>query len=184
MEPTKYRPEMLDSVYNFKNLDKYNGRINIQEPPDPNAVFKMQERIALKNKPTSYMEAVGGVFEQNMLSRVYFSSGNIQIVQNAIRAGVYKMSKNRFVVAPPNIDNLKIIMRSVYLQYATHDLENVTKEVEKLNSIVCDYAIPATYSEAVGYLKYCEDQSTLVVPLERPLNHDREYKQLELKRWF
>jgi hypothetical protein len=184
MNITKYNMSILDNVYNYKNLEKNNGRINIREPSDPNAVFKMQERIALKNAATPYTEAVGGIFEKNILSQVYFSAENIKIIQNAIRAGVYKMSNNKFVVAPPNIDNLKIIMRSVYLQYATHDLENIKKEVEKLNGIVCDYAIPATYNEAVGYLRYCEDQSTLVVPLERPLNHDREYKQLELKQWF
>lgn len=184
MNITKYNPSILDNVYNYRNLDKNNGRINIVEPSDPNAVFKMQERIAIKNKATAYSEAVGGVFEKNLLSQTYFSAQNIQIIQNAIRAGVYKMSGNKYVVAPPNIDNLKIIMRSVYLQYATHDLANVKKEVEKLNEIVYDYAIPATYNEAVGYLRYCEDQSMLVVPLERPLNHDREYKQLELKQWF
>ena len=34
------------------------------------------------------------------------------------------------------------------------------------------------------YQKYLEDASTLVVPLALPLNHDRQYKQLELKPWF
>ena len=29
---------------------KYNGRVNIIEHSDPDVVFKMQERIALKNK--------------------------------------------------------------------------------------------------------------------------------------
>jgi hypothetical protein len=29
-----------------------------------------------------------------------------------------------------------------------------------------------------------EDQSTLVTPLERPRNHDRDYKQLELKHFM
>jgi hypothetical protein len=33
-------------------------------------------------------------------------------------------------------------------------------------------------------LKYLQDKSTLVVPLELPQHHDREYKQLELKPWF
>ena len=54
----------------------------------------------------------------------------------------------------------------------------------RLNDIVLGYAVPATYNEAVGYQKYLEDASTLVVPLALPLNHDRQYKQLELKPWF
>jgi hypothetical protein len=165
-------------------VDRYNGRVNILTNEDPAAIFKMQERIAIKNKATNYHEALGGNWEESCLSRTYFSKENIQILQNAIRAGVYKMSGNRFVVAPPNIDTLKIIMRSTYLQYAEHYPTDIKGQIERLNSIVLDYAISSTYNEAVGYVKYCEDQSTLVQPLELPLHHDRQYKQLELKPWF
>ena len=35
----------------------------------------------------------------------------------------------------------------------------------------------------MGYLKYCEDQSTLVLPLELPSQNERDFKQLEFKRW-
>ena len=184
MSYQKIRPEIIDSPNNILNLDKYNGRVNILETPNSDVVFKMQEKIALKNKATSYQEALGGTWEDNRLSQSYFSSKNIQIIQNGIRAGVYKMSGNKYVVAVPNIDTVKIIMRSTYLQYAEHYEKDITEQIARLNQIVLDYAVPATYNEAVGYLKYCEDQSTLVLPLERELPHDRNYKQLELKPWF
>jgi hypothetical protein len=163
---------------------EYNGRINIVEEPSMDVRFQMQERIAVKNKTTEYREALTGTWEQNPLSNLFFSEQNVQIIQNGIRAGVYKMSNNQYVIAPQNIDTLKVIMRSIYLQFAEHELDNVTKEIERLNKIVWDYAIPTVYKEAKGYLKYCEDQSTLVVPLELPQHHDRQYKQLELKPWF
>lgn len=184
MSYPKLYPQVLDVPVNILNLDKYNGRVNIIENPDPDVMFKMQERIASKNKATSYSEALTGMLEDNMLSMVFFSKENIQILQNGIRAGVYKMSKNKFVVGVPNIDTLKIIMRSTYVQYAEHSPENIRGQVEKLNQIVWDYAVPATYNEAVGYQRYLEDQSTLVVPLDRELQHDRNYKTLELKPWF
>ena len=183
MNYQKWNSEILDKPNNIINLDKYNGRVDIMEPEDPTVVFKMQERIALKNKATSYSEAMNYTWEDNILSQVFFSAKNIQIIQNGIRSGVYQMSKNKYIVGVPNIDTVKIIMRSTFLQYAEHDLANVTREVERLNKIVLDYAVPATYNEAVGYEKYREDQSTLVVPLERELPHDRNYKQLELKNW-
>ena len=173
--------------YDTMILDKmnYNGRINIMESEDPSAVFKMQERIALKNKSTSYESALmGNDWEESMLSRVFFSGENIQILQNGLRAGVYAMSNNTIVIPPQNTDQLKIIMRSMYLQNAEHLPTNITAQVEKLNKHVWDYAVPNVYNEAVGYMKYMEDQSTLVMPMERPLHIDREYKQLELKPWF
>jgi hypothetical protein len=161
-----------------------NGRIDIIDEPSPEIRFKMQERIAVKNKTTEYRGALAGTWEDNPLSHLFFSAANIQILQNGIRAGVYRMSKNKFVIAPQNMDTLKVIMRSTYLQYAEHTPNNITAQIERLNKLVLDYAVPTVYKEAVGYLKYCEDQSTLVVPLDMPRHHDREYKQLELKQWF
>ena len=79
------------------------------------------------------------------------------------------------------MDTLKIIMRSIFLQYAEFDMNNITKEVSRLNKLVLDYAVPSVYNEAVGYMKYREDQSTLAVPLALPQQSDREHKQLELK---
>ena len=176
---------VIDEPNNILSLDKNNGRVDLLKTnEDPNVVFRMQERIAIKNKATEYRDALTGIWENTVLSKLYFSSENIQILQNAIRAGVYKMSNDRYVIAPPNIDTLKIIMRSIYLQNAQHEPDRITEQIEQLNKLVLDYAIPSTFNEAVGYEKYCEDQSTLVVPLELPLHHDRQYKQLELKPWF
>lgn len=180
----KMTPDILDTPGKILNLDKYNGRVDIIQNPNPDMMFKMQERIAVKNKATDYNEALNGTWECNTLSQAYFSAKNIQMLQNGVRAGVYAMSGNKFVVGVPNIDTLKIVMRSTYLQYAEHVPNQITEEIERLNKIVLDYAVPATYNEAVGYQRYLEDQSTLVVPLEMPLNHDRQYKQLELKPWF
>jgi hypothetical protein len=170
----------LDSV----ESKKYNGRVNFLIPTSPTAGFEMQERIAVKNKATSYCESLVGTFENNVLGQVFFSTENIQIVQNGLRAGVYNMSSQKFIIPPQNIDNLKVIMRSYYLQYAKHYVDNITKQIETLNQMVLDYCIPSVYGEAMGYLKYTQDQGMLVVPIERPFNHDRAYKQLELKPYL
>lgn len=171
--------------YKILDMQTYNGRVNLLDQGDPDKVFKMQERIALKNKSTGYFSALAGNdWEDNLLAKVFFSMENIQIIQNGLRAGVYQMSNNEIVLPPQNIDHLKIIMRSTYLQYAEHRTDGITPQVERLNNIVLEYVVPTLYKESMGYLKYMQDQSTLVVPLEHPLHHDREYKQLELKPWF
>ena len=177
-----------NDVYNqriFDNNVPLNGRVNIIEPEVPDIVFKMQERIAVKNKTTEYRGALSGIQEDNLLSKLFFSIENIQIIQNALRAGVYYLSNEKYVVPPQNMDVLKVVMRSIYLQYSEHKENSKIKgEIEKLNKLVLNYCIPTVYSEAVGYEKYLYDQSTLVVPLELPRHHDRQYKQLQLKRWF
>ena len=177
MELEQYNRQITES--------RYNGRVNIIENPDPTATFRMQERIALKNKSTSYGSALAGNdWEDNILARVFFSAENVQILQNGLRAGVYKMSQNKIVIPPQNSDQLKIVMRSMYLQYAEHLPDNIREQVERLNKLVWDYVVPTVYNEAVGYVKYMQDQSSLVMPMDLPVHHDREYKQLELKPWF
>jgi len=159
-----------------------NGRVNIIDMPQK-VLFEMQEKIAVKNKTSEYREALQGIWEDSMLSKVYFSKENIQIVQNGLRAGVHKMSNEKYIIAPQNIDTLKIIMRSIFIQHAEHNENDITGQIVKLNNLVLDYAVLNVYNEIDGYVKYCRDQSTLVVPLELPRQVDREFKQLEMKKW-
>jgi hypothetical protein len=180
----KIIPTDIDFNQSILDMGRFNGRVNIVEPESPDAVFKMQERLAVKNKASEYRNPLSGIFEDNLLSKVFFSAENVQILQNGIRSGVYEMSEKKFIIAPQNVDTLKIIMRSIYLQYSEHREYDITGQVERLNNLVLNYCVPTVFSEAVGYQKYRLDQSTLVVPLELPLQHDREYKQLQLKRWF
>jgi len=177
---------MVNTSKHILDMERYNGRVNLMDLPNQDTRFKMYEKIAIKNKSTEYRYPVTGILEDNMLEKVFFSSGNIQILQNGLRAGVYYMSKDKKIILPPqNIDNLKIIMRSMYLQYAEHRQDiSITSQVETLNKIVLDYVVPTLYNEAIGYMKYLEDQSTLVRPFAMPQTVDRDYKQLELKSWF
>lgn len=179
MNPSLFN-EKQETILKQENL---NGRVNIVDVPQ-NIQFEMQEKIAVKNKSTEYRDALNGIFEETTLSKVYFSSENIQIIQNGLRAGVYNMSEKKYAVAPQNIDTLKIIMRSNYLQFAEHGNEDIKSEVTKLNKLVLEYAIPNVFNEVEGYIKYCHDQSTLVTPLDLPQQPDREFKTLELKNYI
>lgn len=179
-----WNPHLGASTHQILKYDQYNGRVHLLDDSDPNLRFQMAEKIAIKNKATKYRDALSGLQEESILANLYFSEENIQIIQNGLRAGVYEMSKSKIVVPPQNVDNLKIIMRSIYLQYAKHSTtENVTKQIEKLNDYVLDYSIKSVYNESQGYLNYMRDQSTLVMPMERPKQTDRDFKHLERKHF-
>jgi hypothetical protein len=75
-------------------------------------------------------------------------------------------------------------MRSVYLQNAANQPNNITQQVAELNKIVLNYCIQQVYSEAQGYLKYIDDASTLVVPIAHPVMADNTDRELEFKTWF
>ena len=61
-----------------------------------------------------------GNLEDNMLSKVFFSKGNIDYFTKKILQGVYNNSNGRFQIGYQDEDTLKIIMRSVYLQNAAN----------------------------------------------------------------
>ena len=146
-----------------------NGRVNIIDPINNN-IFKLYDKIPIEQKSTNYRNALTGNIEPNLLSKTYFSSGNILIIQHAIMAGVFKNSNSRFRIGYQDEDTLKIIMRSIFLQHSANLPTNITKQVEDLNKLVIDYCIPQICSEAQGYITYKNDDSTLSVPLTRPVS--------------
>jgi hypothetical protein len=181
----QWDPHLGANTNSILQYDQYNGRVHLLDDSNPDLRFQMAEKISIKNKATEYRDALTGLHEETVLSRAYFSEENIQILQNGLRAGVYELSNKEWSVPPQNIDNLKIIMRSIYLQYAKHSTtESITDQIRKLNQYVLDYAVPKVYNEAQGYLNYIRDQSTLVMPLERAKQSDRDFKHLEWKRFF
>jgi len=158
-----------------------NGRVNISGY-NPFARFQMHDKIP-NQRFSSYSAALTGNWQDTSLSNTFFSADNMRIVQNGIKAGVYQRSKGRFQIADQDEDTLKIIMRSVFLQHATNLPTNIAGQVSALNKIVLDYAVPQVFSEAQAYVKYKNDVSTLVVPVQRPIS-TYQGQTLEFKRWF
>ena len=163
-----------------------NGRIDIinkTQSPDLSNLFAMYDKIPA-NQCATFREPTLGQWDETSLSKAYFSTENIQIIQNGIRSGVYKKSNQQYVVAPQDCDSLKIIMRSVFLQHSTNQTNNISQQISELNKIVLDYCVFHVYSEAQGYMKYINDASTLVVPISHPVMANDNDRQLELKPWF
>jgi hypothetical protein len=156
---------------------KSNGRIDLLHAPNP---------ISLYDKPTytsSYNDAMTGNWMDTPLSLSFFSSSNQQILQNGIRAGVYTMSNNKFVISQQSNPDLKMIMRAIFLEHSQNRPTHIREQIEELNQYVFKHCIPKIYGEAQGYLKYIQDASTLVVPLSNPV-HTSLDKTLELKTFF
>jgi hypothetical protein len=159
-----------------------NGRVNIKSPDTAN-LFQMYDKIPA-HQCTTFRNPTEGLWTENTLSNVFFSKENIQIIQNGIRAGVFKRSKGQYTIGEQDCDTLKIIMRSVFLQNSSNLPYDVTKQVQELNKMVLDYCIQQVYGEATGYIKYISDVSTLAIPIAHPVMSSNSDRQLELKSWF
>jgi len=160
----------------------YNGRVNIKSP-NTLSLFNMYDKIPA-NQCTTFRNATEGIWDETLLSQLFFSQENIKILQNGIRAGVYKRSNGQYLIGPQDCDSLKIIMRSVYLQHSANQNNSITRQIVELDKIVLDYCVQQIYSEAQGYMKYIDDVSTLAIPIAHPIQSSNTDRQLELKPWF
>jgi len=157
-----------------------NGRIdfNILENGTP---FFLQDKILTQNKTT--YDNLKFTQQNTHLSNLFFSAKNVQILQNALRAGVYNFSEKKYIIDEQNTDALNIIMRAIFLQNSKNQLENLTDQIKELNELVINYCVPKIHSEVEGYINYKRDASSLAVPLDNP-KFEYTDKTLELQKFF
>ena len=160
-----------------------NGRVDITGPNTGN-IFSLYDKIPVGNI-AGYRDALVGNWQNTTLSNAYFSGENIQNVHQSLRQGVYNKSNGRFVIGPQNLDTLKIIMRSIYLQHSVNRPTGLKNQIKALNQMVLDYCIPQVTGEAEAYIKYRNDVSYLPEPIQRPAYvSSAGSNTLELKKWF
>jgi hypothetical protein len=159
-----------------------NGRVNILTP-DTSRLFAMYDKIPA-SQCTTLRNPTEGLWDETDLSSGFFSRQNIQTLQNAIRAGVYEKSNGQFVIGEQDCDSLKIVMRSIFLQYASNLPYDTQNQIMSLNTMVLNYCIPQVFSEAQGYMQYLVDASTMYTPIAHPIQSKTNDKELVLKPWF
>lgn len=155
-----------------------NGRINILGPIGPQ--FQFADKIPVK-QCVSYREALSGQWNDSYLSLAFFSNENMVIIQNAIRKGVYDKSNKQFIIEPQNCNELKIIMRSIFLQHSNNLPVDITQQIISLNQFVTKFAIEQIYKEMISYIKYTQDASTMAVPIAMPINTSNKHNSLGMR---
>lgn len=168
-----------------------NGRINLYSKPkttytEPNIIklFSMYDKIPA-NQCSTYREPLVGQINETPLTQTYFSEDNINIIQNGIRAGVYRKSNGQYTIGSQDCDSIKIIMRGIYLQYSINQPTDIPKQIEDLNDMVLNYCIPKVYLEAQGYLKYLSDVSTMAEPIAHPIMvSQKDKRNYKMPNWF
>ena len=101
-----------------------------------------------------------------------------------MKKNVFDRSNGLYVIGRQSQDELKIIMRAIFLQNSLNLPTNITEQIMGLNKIVLDFCVPQIYGELQGYLKYKQDVSTMYTPMDRPVVSNARNKTLELKPWF
>lgn len=136
-----------------------------------------------------------GLYGETLLTFLFFSDKNVRNIQNLIRFVIYKQTE--YTVDDQSINELLIIMRSIFLEYSAHPklieenmspqekiilMQKYTKEVERLNDIVVNAVVPKVVSQMIQYINYLKDASRPAEQLERPksdnVSGQREYRSI------
>jgi hypothetical protein len=171
------------------NCNQGNGRINLlsnfnEKPLTVSLENSTYSEIPKNNNNNVNVNRILGGICESTLSIAYFSNANKKILQNGIRAGVYKKSNGNYLVGEQSDDVLETIMRSIFIEYAKHLPTDITGQIKKLNDYVLEYCVKDVYEAMRFHMHYKKDISTLPVPIALPVMQHSSNKQLELKKWF
>lgn len=172
----------MNTNYQSNVNNQLNGRVDIKTP-NTSDLFAMYDKIPA-NQCSTFRNPTEGLWDNTKLSLSFFSQANIQMIQNGLRAAIYKKSNGQYVIGEQDCDSLKIIMRSIFLQYSANQPQHIAQQVENLNKMVLDYCTEQVYSEAQGYMKYLNDVSTLAIPIAHPVMADNTDRELVFNGWF
>jgi hypothetical protein len=104
----------------------------------------------------------------NDLNSVFFSQENIDRLQTEIQNAVYQMVGGR-IDKQSEVD-LKLIMRSYYLQYAENNPLKTMEELNELNQRVVSFAANRISVEVEAYRYYRKDILDFPAPIANPMD--------------
>jgi len=172
------------SPYENKAYGGYgmNGRVDISREHGLNVIpaYTPNRQVAFTQQ-----EALKGQFATNPLSDLYFSQTNLDALQHGIRYKIYQATEGKHVIGRQSEQDLRVVMRSIYLQYAKHLSCDFVSQVRELNAKVLEWVVPEVLSNLRQYETYKRDVSTLPLPMERaPLQTQKGTKVLEIKSFI
>ena len=150
-----------------------NGRVNLSAPTGTfNSVAKLQGfQYPTQTEVNFSGDMLRGNWEHTALSDAYFSRTNAQQIQREITTEVYRRSgPKKYQIDSQDVDELKMIMRGMYLQYGKNNPFNIEGQIQELNKLVIEWSVPRIISEIEQYQYYLNDISHLPIPLEKPLS--------------
>jgi hypothetical protein len=160
--------------YTRHGLGGQNGRVNLTPSPSSTGASVPDSAGFSYPKQTEVnfaSDMLRGNWDHNPLSDSFFTRKNADALQMAIKTEVFRMSgPKKYVIDDQDVDELKMIMRAMYLQYAKNNPYNIEGQIQELNKLIVEWAVPRIMSEIDSYHYYLQDISHLPVPMEMPVS--------------
>lgn len=166
------------------NAPKHTGRLPLSGVEErmsvPPATLYAPEPYLV---PEKVSEQVQYRHSDTPLNRLFFSQGNIDMLQSQIQTTVAQMVNA--VIGRQSDSDLMLIMRSYYLQYARNEPNRLQEELNELNQRVVHFAANRIAVEVEAYRYYRKDIMDFPEPIANPIDtHIYGTRTGELKSFF
>lgn len=167
------------SFFQYSNEPQLTGRSikDLQEnipvwslPTDRYKEYHLTEQT--KQVKNFAYEALYGQQQVGEFSLLFFSEKNLNEVQKLIIYNVWLSSGKKFKIDPQDPTELKIVMKSVYLQFSRVPscISMYTTELKRLNRLATEQILPNLLSNIEQYIHYLKDASSPQLPMDRAVN--------------
>jgi hypothetical protein len=151
------------------NAPKHTGRLPLSDEESkltvPKAVLYAPEPSLTPHRVAERIQYRHG---ETPLNTAFFSHDNIERLHNDIRDAVRQMINAD--IDRQSDDDLMLIMRSYYLQYAQNNPNRVAEELTDLNNRVVHFASNRIAVEVEAYRYYRKDILDFPAPIAAPVN--------------
>ena len=151
------------------NAPKHTGRLPLSDSESklsiPSAPLFAPEPYII---PERVAEQIQYRHSNTDLNTAFFSEQNVDRLQLQIQGAVFAMVGAR--IDRQSDPDLKLVMRSYYLQYARNDPTQVSKELEELNERAVNFCANRIAVEVEAYRYYRKDILDFPAPIEHPLD--------------
>ncbi len=149
---------------NFSELSEltgYNGLVNAMDDTTFNFIYNNER------KTETPLNVISRTLTSTKVADLFFSDANIDILQEGLKNMVYNKTNGRYNIGKQNETELKIVMRSIYFQFAKNIPCNIMNQVKELNTRVINWCVPEIIANIELHNKFKEDITKLPVPLQR-----------------
>jgi len=189
-------PSMFETTPQIPNknvLSDANNKLTLNDVMSRGKYTLTEDDDKLAPSNTKYL--FKNLYGETLLTSMFFSSKNIQNIQNIIRFIVHRETGN--IIDNQSTTELLIVMRSIFLEYSAHpklptdDMTDsmrsrlytlYTNEVFRLNDITVNTTVPKIISQLKQYLDYIRDVNQPAYLKENPKNESisgqREYRSV------
>ena len=80
--------------------------------------------------------------EQGDLEKNFFSNDNVELINKQLIMNVFKTTEGEFKISSQKYEDLIIVMRYTFIEYARHLPFDITNQIRELNCIVVGQILP------------------------------------------